>query len=49
VKVAKADKLVEKSDFFNLELDVDSNILHGELTILDYVASQHNSTQPKSE
>jgi len=33
---------VDKPDFLNVELDVDSQVVHGELTILDYIAQQHN-------
>ena len=33
---------MDKPDFLNVELDVDSQVVHGELTILDYIAQQHN-------
>jgi len=43
IKVSKAEKPTEKPEFFNMELDIDSQIIHGELTILDYIAQQHNA------
>ena len=50
IRVAKAEKPTEKPDFFNVELDVDSQLVYGELTILDYIAQQHNSSlQSKKE
>lgn len=49
VKVAKAEKPVEKPEFLNLELDIDSQIVHGELTILDYIAQQHNAIVSKAD
>ena len=42
IKVHKAEKPAEKPDFFNVELDVDSQIIYGELTILDFIAQQYN-------